>query len=569
MKTNIFKSSIMALAMVASFSACTQDELGTEATTSEDALNVIAYSNDFVSSDAESRVTNTEYNTSFDEGDEIGIFVVRGGQALVSNMKMTLGSDNSWKDENDNPLYYYKDADYIAYYPYTEGLTATSESDIVKTFTEKLTADQGTAEAYRNADLMSVTVPAANVERGGDISFNMAHKMSMIELKIPVRRYTTEEGENGYNYSVPTKIDLEINDTKFTPYTFADGVYRCIVAASATEDITVNGCFYDGDTPVYFPKATAENADPTESVTPNEGTYKCLNIKYSGISENVVVRPIEVGDYFYEDGNIYPYGNQDENDLSTPPSAGCVGVVFSTTTSKTDQGKGWKFGYVMALNNTGTSPIKWKNANTADADYDSFDITTTSNETKDASFLKMINNLDGYTLSNEITNNSNNNETTHPAFFAAKNYNVTIPETTSGWYLPSMGQFAAFVNNIGVTDQSKAFTEKNCSEQASNPKFDESGEDAPAVIERINATFVRVGGSLRSETAITDGGWNLRWWGCEQTSFDAKTTNGKAWCIDMNYGTNTSNKKYAKFLFLSRDKTDNTSYNRVRPVFAF
>ena len=565
MKTNIFKSSIMALAMVASFSACTQDELGTEATTSEDALNVIAYSNDFVSSDAESRVTNTEYNTSFDEGDEIGIFVVRGGQALVSNMKMTLGNENTWIGENNSPLYYYKDADYIAYYPYTEGLTATSESDIVKTFTEKLTADQGTAEAYRNADLMSVTVPAANVVRGGNISFNMAHKMSMIELKIPVRKYTTAQ-ENGYNYSVPTKIDLEINGNAFTPYTFADGVYRCIVAASATEDITVNGCFYDGDTPVYFPKATAENADPSESVTPKEGTYKCLNITYTGIPTTVTVRPIEVGDYFYEDGNIYPYGDQSDNDLSTPPSAGCVGVIFCTETSATDKENGWKYGYVMALNNTGTSIVTWKNANTADADYDSFDI---NNDSKDASFQAMIDYLDGYTSSKKITDSSN--EAIHPAVFAAKNYNVTIPETTSGWYLPSMGQFAAFVNNIGVTDPDKAFTAQNCSEKASNPKFDESGEDAPAVIERINATFERVGGSLRSEMAITKGGWNLRWWGCEQTNFEASTTNGKAWCIDMNYGTKEEGvSKYAKFLFLSRDKSDTGSdYFRVRPVFAF
>ena len=563
MKTNIFKSSIMAIAMVASFSACTQDELGTEATTGEDALNVIAYSNDFVSSDAESRVTEDNYTTKFEENDAIGIFVVRDGQALVSNIKMTLGNDGVWKGENNSPLYYYKDADYIAYYPYTEGLTAISESDIVKTFTEKLTADQGTAEVYRNADLMSVTVPAESVERGGNISFNMAHKMSMIELKIPVRRYTTADTD-GYNYSVPTKIDLTINGNAFTPYTFADGVYRCIVAASSETPVTVKGCFYDGNTPVYFPKATAENADPSESVTPNEGTYKCLNIKYSGISENVVVRPIEVGDYFYEDGNIYPYGNQDENDLSTPPSAGCVGVVFSTTTSVNDQNAGWKLGYVMALNNTGTSAIKWKNENTADADYTSFDIEENS---KDASFQAMIDYLDGYTSSKKITDSSN--EATHPAVFAAKNYNVTIPETTSGWYLPSMGQFAAFVNNIGVTDPTKKFTAQNCSEKASNPKFDESGEDAPAVIERINATFVRVGGSLRSDMAITEKDWNLRWWGCEQTSFDAKTTNGKAWCIDMNYGTNTSNKQYAKFLFLSRDKTDNTKYNRVRPVFAF
>ena len=357
---------------------------------------------------------------------------------------------------------------------------------------------------------------------------------------------------------------MEINDKAVTPYTFADGVYRYIVAASSETPVTVKGRFYDGNTPVYFPKATAENADPSESVTPNEGTYKCLNIKYSGISENVVVRPIEVGDYFYEDGNIYPYGNQSDNDLSTPPSTGCVGVVFSTTTSVNDQNAGWKLGYVMALNNTGTSAIKWKNENTADADYTSFDIEENS---KDASFQAMIDYLDGYTSSKKITDSSN--EATHPAVFAAKNYNVTIPETTSGWYLPSMGQFAAFVNNIGVTDPTKKFTAQNCSEKASNPKFDESGEDAPAVIERINETFKRVGGSLRSEAAITDGGWNLRWWGCEQTSFDAKTTNGKAWCIDMNYGTNTSNKQYAKFLFLSRDKTDNTDYNRVRPVFAF
>lgn len=563
MKTDILKSSIMALAMVASFSACTQDELGTEATTGEDALNVIAYSNDFVSSDAESRVTNTEYTTSFDEGDAIGIFVVRDSQALVSNMKMTFGSDGAWKGENNSPLYYYKDADYIAYYPYTEGLKATSESDIVKTFTEKLTADQGTAEAYRNADLMSVTVPAASVVRGGNISFNMAHKMSMIELKIPVRKYTTAQ-ENGYNYSVPTKIELEINGNAFTPYTFADGVYRCIVAASSETPITVKGCFYDGNTPVYYPMSTAENADPSESVTPNEGTYKCLNIKYSGISENVVVRPIEVGDYFYEDGNIYPYGNQSDNDLSTPPSAGCVGVVFSTTTSETDQENGWKLGYVMALNNTGISTIKWKNANTADAGYDSFDI---DNNSKDASFQAMIDYLDGYTSSKKITDSSD--EATHPAVFAAKNYNVTIPETTSGWYLPSMGQFAAFVNNIGVTDPTKKFTAQNCSERASSPKFDESGEDAPAVIKRINAIFERVGGSLRSEMAITESGWNLRWWGCEQTSFETATANGKAWCIDMNYGINTSNRQYAKYLFLSRDKSDYIAYYRVRPVFAF
>lgn len=80
----------------------------------------------------------------------------------------------------------------------------------------------------------------------------------------------------------------------------------------------------------------------------------------------------------------------------------------------------------------------------------------------------------------KITDNSD--EITHPAFFAAKNYAVSIPKTTSGWYLPSMGQLALVINNLGVTDDSKKFTAQNCSDKASDAKFDETGEDAPSAI---------------------------------------------------------------------------------------
>lgn len=532
MKTNIFKSSIMALAIVSSFSACTQDELGTEATTSEDALNVIAYSNDFVSSDAESRVTEDDYTTKFEENDAIGIFVVRDGQALVSNMKMTLGNDKTWKGENNSSLYYYKDANYIAYYPYIEGLTATSESDIVKIFTDKLTADQGTAEAYRNADLMSVTVPAANVERGGDISFNMAHKMSMIELKIPVRRYTTADTD-GYEYSVPTKIDLEINGNAFTPYTFADGVYRCIVAASATEDVTVKGCFYDGDIPVYFPKSTAENADPSESVTPNEGTYKCLNIKYSSISEDVVVRPIEVGDYFYEDGNIYPYGNQDGNDLSTPPSAGCVGIVFSTTVSESALTEcGYNHGYVVALKNTSgvvgsTGYDYWGNG------------TLTNNSLTSGNDWSGIDN--GYTasISTELSNLD--------AVKAAKGYNVALPDNTSGWYLPSVKQIVDILNNL-ATVSSWTFNTVNAYNQNTD------ATQKKEMLNQIQSKFDEVGGIMLKddESNYTD-----RWWTTTEVS------NTEAWCLEMNISD-------GKTKLLNRNKNGN-SYHKasVRPVFAF
>jgi hypothetical protein len=96
----------MALAMAAIVTGCNQNnELGTPAPSGEeDVLNVVATANDFVSSDATSRVSETDYTTTFEEGDAIGVFVVRDGEALISNMKMTLGADRTtWAGiENDN-----------------------------------------------------------------------------------------------------------------------------------------------------------------------------------------------------------------------------------------------------------------------------------------------------------------------------------------------------------------------------------------------------------------------------------------------------------------------------------
>lgn len=572
MKTNLWRLSCMALAMAAIVTGCNQNnELGTPAPSSEeDVLNVVATANDFVSSDATSRVSETDYTTTFEEGDAIGVFVVRDGEALISNMKMTLGSDNVWAGENGAKLYYYKDADYIAYSPYTEGLSVTKESEIVDYFTTKLegTTGQSTLADYQAADLMTASVAAANVIRGQNITFSFAHKMSMIEIKVPIRAYKTR---GGYEYSAPLGLKVKIGDKEgFSLCTFGKettgdagsevtkGIYRCIVAPSDAA-LNVEGEFQDGSVPVYFP-ATGGAA---LSVTPKAGSYKGIDVNYT-YTGYTAIRDLEVGDYYYADGSICP------NDMASIPSDGCVGVIFSTVTSAKDQANNWSHGYVIALNNTGTSNIKWKNVATPDDGYDVFDIETTDNGTKDASFQKLIDDLDGYTSSKKITDISD--EVTHPAFFAAKNYAVSIPETTSGWYLPSMGQLALVVNNLGVIDGTK-FTAQNCSEKASNAKFDENGENAPAVIERIDGIFKKVGGSLRSELAITEKDWNLRWWGCGQTSFTgdgiSNPQNSYAWCVDMNYGTNDQGKQYAKYLFLSRNKTDNTAYNRVRPVFAF
>lgn len=352
MKTNLWKLSCMALAMAAIVTGCNQNnELGTPASSGEeDVLNVVATANDFVSSDATSRIIDTNYTTTFGEGDAIGVFVVRDGEALISNMKMTLGADRTtWAGENGAKLYYYKDADYIAYSPYTEGLSVTSEAEIISHFTTKLqgSTGQSTLADYQAADLMTASVVAANVTRGQNITFSFAHKMSMIEIKVPIRAYKTK---GGYEYSAPLGLKVKIGDQdNFSLCTFGKettgdagsevtkGIYRCIVAPS-NKELNVEGEFQDGPVPVYFPAANGTAL----SVTPKAGSYKGIDVNYK-YTDYTATRDLKVGDYYYADGSIWP------KELEDVLETGCVGIIYSTTVPDDVEADGYGNAMVLAL----------------------------------------------------------------------------------------------------------------------------------------------------------------------------------------------------------------------------
>lgn len=551
MKTNIFKSSLMAVAMAALFSACTQDELGNEAVTSEDALNVVAYSNDFISSDAESRVTNTGYATTFDEGDEIGVFIVRDGQALVSNMKMTLGDDEAWKGEGDAPLYYYKDADYIAYYPYTSGLSASSESDITSYFTEKVgTAGQATEAEYKAADMMSAEVKAADVVRGGEITFNLAHKMSMIEVKVPVRSYTTNSGN--FTYKAPLGLVVNAGEDELalccvgSDQESSKDIYRCIIAPSETA-IEVDGQFQDGATEVYFPQDGSKI-----DVTPLAGQYKGININYT-YTGATGSRDLKAGDYYYADGSIYP------GELGNAPKVGCIGIIFSTTVNEQAlKDKSFDHGYVVALENAlhqtdaATTKdnlgnyYKWTNsaANIWDIVSEKSEVLTTEN---------------GY----ERTYTDEKASSCYAAQIA-KNFGSHADQTkylnpanTSGWFLPSSGLMDDLFHNLsgttGLWDATNGFGEG--SEQS----------EKLAALKTIQPKFTSVGGKFLGNGDISSYDVNTkdspntdRWW----TSTDASVKDGsefRAWSMEFKFNGQSK--------FLERNVT--AANASVRPVFAF
>lgn len=553
MKTNLWKLSCMALAMAAIVTGCNQNnELGTPAPSGEeDVLNVVATANDFVSSDATSRIIETNYTTTFEVGDAIGVFVVRDGEALISNMKMTLGADETtWAGENGAKLYYYKDADYIAYSPYTEGLSVTSEAEIISHFTTKLqgSTGQSTLADYQAADLMTASVVAANVTRGQNITFSFAHKMSMIEIKVPIRAYKTK---GGYEYSAPLGLKVKIGDQdNFSLCTFGKettgetgsevtkGIYRCIVAPNT--ELNVEGEFQDGPAPVYFPVAG------TLSVTPEAGSYKGIDVNYT-YTDYTATRDLKVGDYYYADGSIWP------NELGKAPKTGCVGIIFSTTVNeKALVDLGYNHGYVVSIVNAYHQTDAYDNSNNLGQYY------------KWGNSAANI--WDIVSVDAEVLTTENGYERTYMDEKASQCYAAQIaknfgsheeqsqylnPAKISGWFLPSSGLLDDLLHNLsgttGLWDETNGFNDG----QKKNEKI--------AAFKIIQPKFTDVGGTFIGSGEIQDATPNTeRWWTI--TDAPVKDSNEyRAWSVELKLNGQS------KFL----ERAVNGANASVRPILAF
>ena len=310
------------------------------------------------------------------------------------------------------------------------------------------------------------------------------------------------------------------------------GIYRCIVAPS-NKKLKVEGEFQDGSAPVYFPATVGTSL----SVTPKAGEYKGIDVNYTYTGHSgIVERDLQVGDYYYADGSIWP------EELANAPKTGCVGIIFSIETSAIDKNThSWKNGYVIALENTsgtlGTDYSQWASSS---------DVTLSGNTLAKNGDLT---DMDGYTASysealSEIT-----------AVAEAKAYSVALPENTSGWYLPSAAQLATVLNNL-CTNDGWSFSKDNA--------YSASGDDQTNKVEALKAIqkkFEAVGGYLLNATEFgkdVTSPKNDRWW--STTEVDGDST--KAWALEL--------KANGQVSLITRDKKSSSGGQAsVRPILAF
>lgn len=446
MKTDIFKLSFMALAVTAFMVSCTQDgDLVNTADTNNKVLKVATTVKDF-RPDANTRVADeadpengNNYITKFEEGDKMGVYAFTDdGTVMCKNLPMTYTVDGKWA--SDSPLYFYKNATYIAYSPYNANISnveLTNEnaiSAITNYFVTTVFTDA--SKNYSECDLMTASAVTDNNLPEADasaITFNFAHAMSMVEFIIPVKNYKSLT--TGYEYSGPV-FDVKLQKQEgagakvdVTALALGKGVYRSLLAPVAADvadkDMTFHGEMMvgDGTQPVYFSTQTA--------FKPEAGKYKKVTVSYTNSPDPAVgERDLKVGDYYYSDGGIVPV----ETNVADVPKKNLVGLVFSLTTSAEDQARGWKQGYVVAIK---TVLAKWgAGAATEYLNKDDADAKTA-----------FIANMNGYDMTVEMRKVQGNSDNICTALssFEPK---LTIG-TISGWYCPSPGQLVAVLENLG------------------------------------------------------------------------------------------------------------------------
>lgn len=351
MKLDYFKHSLFLL--LAGFILCNcsnDDEFAP--TTDGTVLNIQATAQGFLSIDGiNTRAKEENYTTSFTDGDQIGVFAQKDGSIIegCKNLRLTYSTNNGW---TGNTVFYYKGAEYFAYYPYSaDNDNKKSVDEIVKAFT--LDTNQSTHVQYTENDLMATeaVLPDATTKR---LSFNFKHKMSMVEISLPMQEYQTQDAS--YKYSIPIlDATFSIEGKTVSPYYMGSGIFRYIITPD--KSITVSGEF------------TELNGKTTEysrmGLSLKSNSYKRLNVVRN--SDGVVSRNLEVGDFYYSDGSIVP-----EN-TKNPPTEGCIGVIFNVDKEdikkiSTHKEGGFVHALVIALNDA-SQGTTWGEAVTAVSKY--------------------------------------------------------------------------------------------------------------------------------------------------------------------------------------------------------
>lgn len=417
------------------FAACSEEvELPNTSVT----LDITATSGTFEPADATvTRASENLYKTEFTNGDQIGITVIKDGKIVdgVNNICFTYNaSTKKWTAAAGSPaLYNYQDANYLAYYPYDAGMNdKMSEQAIIDAFTPQ--ADQSTYANYTKSDLMTGTGTVSLVEGKSVLTFQLAHRMSLLVIYPRGQHYQTSDG---YDFYAPPKdiTTLEVGSIT-SVYQPGDCTFRAIVPPGAV-DVTISYVTTEDVILQYTGTASTTAGKFTKMVL----TPASPALPYS----------ISVGDYFFFDGGLLPTTAT----LAEVNKKNCIGLVFKVGRFPADDSE-YVNGSGAAMNTINGYVVALKDANNGgSAEWGS---KTFSGLLSNRTGSCPVGFFDGFKITQLLKADGIGD---YPAANACVNYSPAADIKTSGWFFPAGGQIVELRNTRGGLEQKANFTNYN------------------------------------------------------------------------------------------------------------
>ena len=495
------------LLLVGLLSACSNEEIFTPETPQpgSGAIELTVSAGDFVTDGAPlTRAADNGNVTTFDRSDRIGLIILKnnGADLVADNVPYTYNG-TSWAFDTSNgegkaAAYYdngIENVTYIAYFPYSK------EADGIKTLNELKNkfvpkSDQRSEADYRASDLLVWESGAASVpQKMLDIA--LAHAYASISLSPEVKCTLADGSTFSYIPSGVSDVSFTVGSDVYLPFQAEDGSFRCILPAGTSGTVR---WFYTFGGETY-----GSSRDLSGGVSENTRYVRQETIEDKG---EYGLDMAQAGDFYCKNGSGEGYLIPGDAPLTAAQQAACIGIVYSTDASRigeaakkvlTDQGV-TPHGLVMALTNA-SEGCRWGNENKDENSSGNVGEPFKENTNQ---LLKQYSNIDGYGETRWIIDTYKDSGTTlqdtYSAFYHASRYGTAdsntdkyaTPSNTTGWFIPSMGQWWDILSNLGGIDLS-SYRDKTDS-------YTSISSAAPTAVSNMNKYLEKINDAMKFST---------------------------------------------------------------------
>lgn len=483
--------------------------------------------------------TQNGNTTTFNTGDAIGIFAIENGAIVggVNNIQLTYqaataDAEARWTPPAGTQLDYYAGATYIAYFPYTDGVTiapSQSTADIIASLGDnpllQPAADQSTDAGYAASDLMTAsgTPAAGTTDAEAILTLNFTHSYCQLTVVPRIVKECIAPYGGGFTYRTGSKApvaDVNVSDVVINGVpayrVTADGSYRVIVKPTSFSS-QMQGSYTSQEAAMVF--TSDVYADGFAAGT----SYRVNSDSPFAVEGQNCTRPLAPGDFVFHGTSgieVYP-GNGVLESGKIPDYAQAIGIVVTCDENRmTDEAcckdNGWNHAYVMGLENCGSNLV-W---GPEDTDESVLPNTMPDNGAE--------NNMNGYAETEAMLAAHAGDLGSYGTFNAINDYRTSnpVPSGLSGkrspWFVPSVGQwFDVMTNLCGRSPQTfknsgyNGWTDSNCGTEMWNKINDQLNKVGKPLTLIFNGGAVVFWCSSESDT---NSSWSVAWVGPQQVA---------------------------------------------------